>query len=233
MGEFAAMIAHEINQPLMAAGTYTRLVADALRTPGPHDATASASAEKAAVQVQRAAEVVRKLRALIRLDQSGRAPLAVERILRETLDLFRPELERFGVAVRLALDPDLPLVMADLLQIEQVLLNVLRNAAEAMHGAGDGGGTITIAARRDGDDYIEIELRDTGPGLANGMDGDLQTLHSTKAEGLGIGLPLCRSIVQAHGGTFTIADAPGGGAVVRFTLPTANTRVTHASGADR
>ena len=94
------MIAHEINQPLMAAGTYTRLTADTLRSVGPSGAAALETAEKATAQAQRAADVVRQLRALIRLDQSDRAPAAVERIVRETLDLCRVELERHGITAR-------------------------------------------------------------------------------------------------------------------------------------
>jgi signal transduction histidine kinase len=220
MGELAAMIAHEINQPLMAAGTYSRMVADTLRSGGgAQDSSAVDIADKAAAQVQRAADVVRQLRALIRLDQSGRAPVSFERVVRETLDLYRPALDRHGIAVRVALDADLPPVMIDLLQIEQVLLNLLRNAAEAMAEAGRGG-TIVIAASVAGPREVAVEVRDTGPGFPPEFAADLPLLSSSKAEGLGVGLSLCRSIVEAHGGRIAMANE-GGGAVVRFTLPVA------------
>lgn len=220
MGELAAMIAHEINQPLTAAGTYSRMVADTLRSGGgAQDASAVDIADKAAAQVQRAADVVRQLRALIRLDQSGRAPVSFERVVRETLDLYRPALDRHGIAVRVALDADLPPVMIDLLQIEQVLLNLLRNAAEAMAEAGRGG-TIVIAASVAGAREVAVEVRDTGPGFPPEFAADLPLLSSRKAEGLGVGLSLCRSIVEAHGGRIAMANE-GGGAVVRFTLPVA------------
>jgi len=221
LGEFAAMIAHEINQPLMAAGTYTRLVADTLRAPGAPDASVAETAEKAAVQVQRAADVVRQLRALIRLDQSGRAPVAVERIVRETLDLCRPELDRHGVSARVALDPNLPPVMVDLLQIEQVLLNLLRNAAEAMSGSNRAGSTVTVSAAAAGAGEVAVEVRDSGPGFPpEFLAAEFPPLSSSKADGLGVGLSLCRSIVEAHGGTLSLGGGPGG-AVVRFTLPAA------------
>jgi len=220
MGELAAMIAHEVNQPLMAAGTYTRLVADTLRS-GSNHGSAVETAEKAATQVQRAAEVVRRLRALIRLDQSGRAPTGVDRIVRETLELCRPELDRHGVVVRVALASNLPVVMVDLLQIEQVLLNLLRNSTEAMEEAGHTGGTIAIAASTAGPDEVEIEVRDTGPGFVpEFVAGEVPPLSSNKPEGFGLGLSLCRSIIESHGGRLTVGGGPGG-AVVRFTLPVA------------
>jgi signal transduction histidine kinase len=217
MGELAAMVAHEINQPLMAAGTYTRLVADSLNTievpPSVFD-----TAEKAAAQVQRAADVVRQLRAFIRLDQSNRAPATIERIVNETVELYRPELDRGGVTVRLALDPRLPQVTVDLLQIEQVLLNLLRNSAEAMADAGQKAGVITIGATQQSPDRVTIEVQDNGPGFPPELlTGDLAALPSRKAEGLGIGLSLCRSIVEAHGGRLDFVN--GSGATIRFTLP--------------
>jgi signal transduction histidine kinase len=220
MGELAAAIAHEINQPLMAAGTYARLVAETLRGGRRDDLSVVETAGKAVAQVERAAEVVRRLRALIRLDQSGRAPTSVDRIMRETLDLSRPDFDRHGVTARLALESGLPPVMVDLLQVEQVVLNLVRNAIEAMHDAGHRGGTITISARR-AEAEVEIEIRDTGPGFpADLASGELPPLSSTKSEGLGVGLSLCRSIVESHGGRLSVSGGAGG-AVVRFTLPAA------------
>ncbi|HET9714635.1 MAG TPA: ATP-binding protein [Pseudolabrys sp.] len=221
IGEFAAMIAHEINQPLTAAGTYTRLTADTLRSAGSEGAAALETAEKAAVQTQRAAEVVRQLRALIRLDQSGRAPVTVDRIVRETLDLCRIELDRRGIATRVAIDGDLPPVMVDLLQIEQVMLNLLRNSAEAMSETSHSERLIFIKATASASDHVTIEVRDRGPGFPAEFNGAaFPPLSSSKSEGLGVGLSLCRSIVVAHGGEFTIGGGAQG-AVVSFTLPTA------------
>ncbi len=225
MGEFAAMVAHEINQPLMAAGTYARLIADTLRSGDRHEASTVETAEKTAAQVQRAADVMRRLRALIRLDQSGRAPVSVSQIVRETLALSRPFLDRHGVTVRVTLDSGLPPAMADLLQVEQVLLNLLRNAAEAMATTGPGG-VVTIAASAAGADRIAISVLDTGPGFPPDFAADdLPPLTSSKPDGLGVGLSLCRSIVEAHGGELTIGGRDDGrpGAAVRFTLPVART----------
>lgn len=221
MGEFAAMIAHEINQPLMAAGTYTRLVVDTLRSAGGEAAQAKETAEKAANQVERAADVVRHLRALIRLDKSDRAPASVERIVRETLNLMRPEFDRLGISVQSSVEADLRPVMVDLLQIEQVLLNLLRNSAQAIAAAGRAGGTIAIGASPVGTDYVQIEIRDSGPGFSpEVVAAEFPLLLSTKSEGLGLGLSLCRSIVESHSGRMNIGGGTSG-ATVRFTLPVA------------
>jgi C4-dicarboxylate-specific signal transduction histidine kinase len=219
MGELAAAVAHEINQPLTAAGTYARLVADTLRSGDGDKAVMVETAGKAAAQVERAAEVVRRLRALIRLDQTGRAPIDVERIVRETLELCQPDLDRYGIRTRVALDSGLPHVLVDLLQIEQVLLNLVRNAIEAMHGLG-GGGVITVEATRTGD-TVELAVSDTGPGFPPEVVAEeFLPLSSTKEEGLGVGLSLSRSIVEAHGGKLALGgDAHG--ARVLITLPVA------------
>ena len=221
MGELAAAVAHEINQPLMAAGTYARLVVDTLRSGESKDMTVVETAGKAVSQVERAAEVVKRLRALIRLDQSGRAPARIERIVQETLELCRPNLDRHNVKVSVALDDRLPPVMVDLLQIEQVLLNLLRNAIEAVSEVDRRDGAISIEASSNGADAIEIRLRDNGPGFPDEVALDqVPPLSSAKPEGLGIGLSLCRSIIEAHGGRMWLSGATPG-AIVHFTLPTA------------
>jgi len=221
MGELAAAIAHEINQPLAAAGTYTRLVKDALQEGGCDPAMVVETAEKAAAQVERAAEVVRRLRALVRLDRSGRAPCSVERIVKETIAMCQPGLDRGHIVVRCSVAANLPPVMVDMLQIEQTLLNLMRNSIEAMAAAGQGKGTISVEAVYDAGDKIEIRVADDGPGFsASFFDSPLLSLVSEKAQGLGMGLPLCRSIVEAHGGQLWFARN-GGGALVHFTLPVA------------
>jgi two-component system, LuxR family, sensor kinase FixL len=221
LGELAAAVAHEINQPLAAAGTYTRLVNDALHEGGADPAVVAETANKAVVQIERAAEVVRRLRALVRLDRSGRAPCGVERIIKETIALCQPALDRSHIAVRWSVDTELPLVMVDMLQIGQTLLNLMRNSIEAITEAGHVEGLISIeAARREGD-RVEIRVADNGPGFPPGfMDNPFLPLASHKAEGLGVGLPLCRSIVESHGGQLWL-NRDAGGADVHFTLPVA------------
>jgi signal transduction histidine kinase len=220
MGELAAAVAHELNQPLMAAGTYTRLVNDAMSAAPVDVVTAAETAKKAVAQVERAAEVVRHLRALVRLDRSNRALCRFEQIVEEALELCRPDLDRTHVTARTDIAADLPRIMVDLLQVEQVLINLLRNAIEAI---GNRRGSILIAAKTFDAESIEVRVVDTGPGFPPTLlESAFLPLSSSKAEGLGIGLPLCRSIVEAHGGKLWIDDGAQGGAV-HFTLPIAKT----------
>jgi two-component system sensor kinase FixL len=221
MGELAAAVAHELNQPLMAAGTYTRLVDDAMREGNADAASVAETARKAVAQVERAAEVVRRLRALVRLDRSSRAACRVEHIVKETIDLCRHDLDRIQVTARTVIAADLPPVMVDMLQIEQALLNLLRNSIEAIGETGRG--SISIEAALEGDDFVEIRVRDSGPGFPPDLVANpFLPFASTKAEGLGIGLALCRSIIEAHGGRLRLnGDSPGG--AVHFTLPIVKT----------
>ena len=219
MGELAAAVAHEINQPLLAAGTYTRLVADALRTGHDNPDATAETALKAAAQVERAAEVVRRLRALVRLDRSNLVACRVDRIVRETIELCQPDLDGAGLKIQQSVAAGLPLVMVDILQIEQVLLNLLRNSMDAIREAGRG--TIAIEAAVKDADFVMVSVRDSGPGLSPDRAANpFLPLLSTKKEGLGVGLSLCRSLIEANGGRIWLdADAPG--ASMHFTLPVA------------
>jgi two-component system sensor kinase FixL len=223
MGELAAAVAHELNQPLTAAGTYTRLVNEAMRAGDRDVKLVAETANKAAAQVERAADVVRRLRALVRLDRSNRAPCHFEQIVEETLELCQPDLDRARVTVRTAIAAGLPRVMVDLLQIEQVLINLVRNAVEAIGESGSLQGTVLIEAKPADADFVEVRVEDSGPGFAPSLlENAFLPLSTSKAEGLGIGLPLCRTIVEAHGGRLWLDDTARGGAI-RFTLPVAKT----------
>ncbi len=222
IGELAAAVAHEINQPLSAAGTYARLVADALRTGYDNADAVAETAMKAATQVERAAAVVRHLRALVRLDRSNLIACRVDRIVRETIDLCQPDLDRAGVKIQQSIVPGLPLVMVDMLQIEQALLNLMRNSIDAIGGAGQR--TIAIEAAIKDADFVVVSVRDSGPGFPPDRAANpFLPLSSTKKEGLGIGLSLCRSLIEAHGGRIWLGpETPG--ATMHFTLPVAPVR---------
>lgn len=222
LGELAAAVAHEINQPLAAAGTYARIVNDALHESGADPVMVAETATKAAVQIERAAEVVRQLRALVRLDRSARGPCSVERIVKETIALCQPALDRSHIVVQWNVDTKLPPVIVDMLQIGQTLLNLMRNSIEAITESKHRNGVISIEAALDDRNRVEIRVADNGPGFPSDfMDNPFLPLASQKAEGLGIGLPLCRSIVEAHGGRLWL-DRNARGAAVHFTLPVAN-----------
>ncbi len=177
------------------------------------------TAKKAAAQVERAAAVVRRLRALVRLDRSNRVACRVDRIVREIIDLCEPDLERLGVKVSQSIAPGLPSVMVDMLQIEQALLNLVRNSIDAIGETGQG--TIAIEAVLADADFVEVRVRDSGPGFPpDRASNPFLPLSSTKKEGLGVGLPLCRSLVEAHGGRIWL-DAVTQGAAIHLTLPVA------------
>jgi two-component system, LuxR family, sensor kinase FixL len=220
LGELAAAVAHEINQPLAAAGTYTRFVSTSLRE-GDSDLTRLAeTAEKAAGQVQRAAEVVRRLRALVRLDRTARAPCSVEQIVKDSIALCQPGLDHTHIIVRWTAPAKLPRVMVDILQIEQTLLNLIKNSIEAISENKHRNGVIDIKAVLQHSDMVEIQVADNGPGFSPDFADAFLPFTSKKAEGLGVGLPLCRTIVEAHGGLLWL-NREARGAEVRFTLPVA------------
>lgn len=213
MGEFAAALAHEINQPLTAIANYARVARNA-----PSISLASEAAERVITQVDRAAEVVRRLRNFIRLGQRETGPAQVRTLVEAAVSYCRAELDRLGVAVQVRIARDMPPVSVDAVQIEQVLVNLLRNSAEALCDAGRHDGSIVVTAVRDGASIV-IEVRDNGPGFDPNLAERAATpFITTKPEGLGLGLSLARSIVEAHGGMLSI-ESSAFGASVSFTLP--------------
>ena len=223
MGELAAAIAHEINQPLSAAGTYTNVVAEALRDETLKDRSVGEMAGKAAKQINRAADVVRRLRTLVRLGRSELSPTSISLIVQEASEIVRPDLERVNIALKMELEANMPLVMADRLQIEQVLLNLIRNSMEALVGAKIRQGQISVFALRKTPGLVELGVHDTGPGFESAVRVG-PPLLTTKTDGLGIGLSLCRSIAKAHGSDLTISSTTGG-ATVTIVLPIAEDAV--------
>lgn len=222
MGELATVLAHEINQPLMAAGTYSRMAARSIAA-GDGPDKAGETAAKAVAQIERAAQVVRRLRELIRLGRSELAPVSVSRLVSDTLELLRPDIERSNVRIEQRLPPNLPAVLVDALQIEQVLLNLVRNAIEAIRDGAVDRGVVTIRAAIVQPGQVQIEVLDNGPGFPEDRaSGAHAPFDTSKADGLGVGLSLSRSIVDAHGGHMHIANTETG-ACVRFTLPAAET----------
>ncbi len=218
INEISAAVVHEINQPLTAAATYTRLLAEELGEKDFSVAEARDSAEKANTQVQRAADVVRRLRDLIQTGRLVQSSAEVSELLNAALEVVKPELHRAGVVIESQVEADLPPVSADALQIEQVLINLVRNAYEAIEASGRKPGVIRVKARRSSKGEMEIIVGDSGPGFdAEQIANQFTPFHTTKRGGLGIGLNLCRSIVEAHGGRIWLANGERG-AEVHFTL---------------
>jgi two-component system sensor kinase FixL len=219
----AAGLAHELNQPLTAATNYLRVVSR-LAFPGPERpglALAREAMEEAQGAVLRAAEIVRGLRSFIGRPGTGeRGTVALPELMREAIEVALPARERGGLAVALDAAPGLPGVRAERAQLRQMLVNLLRNAAEAIREEGEQG-EVTLSARRgDRPGTVVLEVADSGPGLSPELEERLfSPFVSTRRGGLGLGLAICRAVAEDHGGRIEAAARPGGGTVFSVTLP--------------
>lgn len=223
MGAFATALAHELNQPLTAASNYARATTLALDGDNPKLAEARHAAGKLVEQVDRSAQVVRRLRNLLQAGRIETAPQSVPQFLTECVAIVTPEY-RSGADISMSIQPDMPPVAIDLIQIEHVMTNLLRNAIEALDDGSTVDPKITINAHQLSPEYVEIEVSDNGPGFPPDVDLSLSgPVASEKPDGLGIGLSICRSIVQAHGGSISVERRLRGAAVL-FTLPVSRDR---------
>lgn len=216
LGEMASSLAHEINQPLAAIANYAR--GCERRIAGGHDGAGVVEGLRLiAGQAERAAGIVKRMRGFVRKRAPEPLPLDINEAVREALELFHGVAGRRGLRVSLNLAETLPRVRADRVQIEQVVLNLVQNAAEAMAGRDRRHLAIVTAETASG---VEVAVTDNGPGLATEARTRLfEPFFTTKAEGLGLGLSLSRSIVEAHGGRLWAEDAAKSGACFRFTIP--------------
>lgn len=221
-GELATAIAHEINQPLTAIANYTQLIRHYLEDGYGDRQLAIEAATKVAAQVERTDAVIKSFRELIKRGRPQIRPETVADIFRETLDLVSPLLQREGVEVSVAVARGVRSVLADKLQIQQVLINLIANATEAMAKNGDGDKRLSlVASNSPGGEEVGITVADNGPGFPKGFDIRRPALFaSSKADGLGVGLSFSRTIVESHGGEMQIGGGPEG-AVVSMKLKAA------------
>ena len=221
MGEMASAIAHEINQPLTAIANYANASLRLLKAGNLSAEETADTMQRLANEAERAGAVVRKMRGFVRSEEGHLQALGVDELFADVLRLTHAEAAQYEIDVSAAPVGDLPKVLADAIQIEQVLLNLVRNALEAIDAAGASERRVVLSAVAAGDAMVEIQVRDTGPGLtAAAADKVFEPFYTTKNEGIGIGLALSRSIADAHGGRLW-ADASSSGALFRLTLPIA------------
>lgn len=220
MGEMAAALAHELNQPL-AAGANFFGTAELLLEGMDGAADAAAMVKLGSSQIMRAGDIIRRLRDFIAKGESELRVEPLEPIVREATALGLVGSRQLGVEVSYDLAPEASHVIVDRIQIQQVLVNMLRNAAEALRAMPEGARTIRVEARVENEEMVRLSVIDSGAGLpAEVLDNLYAPFLSTKGEGgLGIGLSICRRIVEAHGGVLTAANEPTGGAHLSFTLP--------------
>ena len=219
MGEMASALAHELNQPLAAISNYMkgsrRLLAGSV---DPNTPKVESALDRAAEQALRAGQIIRRLRDFVSRGESEKRVESLSKLIEEAGALGLAGAREQNVQLRFSLDPGADLVLADRVQIQQVLVNLFRNALEAM--AQSPQRELVVANARVADGMIEVEVSDTGSGFQSDVLPNLfQTFFTTKETGMGVGLSISRSIIEAHGGRMWAESNASGGATFRFTLP--------------
>jgi two-component system, LuxR family, sensor histidine kinase DctS len=217
VGEMASTLAHELNQPLMALSNFAVAARALAVQSAPPDMLAGAL-DEIVEQSKRASEIVKRVRAFINPQRAQYEILDVDGVIKHAAALLMPELRRDGIALRLALDDGGARVRGDRVLLEQVLVNLIHNAMHAMQDRPRG--SIELASRRV-DQSVRVTVGDEGPGIPlEQREQIFAPFFTTRPDGLGLGLNICRTIVEAHGGFMTVDSAAGGGAAFSFTLPT-------------
>jgi PAS domain S-box-containing protein len=221
LGELTASIAHEVNQPLGAILTNGEAALRWLDRPEPDLDELRALSTRAVADARRAADVIDRIRAMAVRTEPTYAAVALRGVVEDVTMFLRPELRRQNVEAVLELAPDLPDVFADRVQLQQVLANLAVNAVQAMAQPGRSVRRLTIRTAQVDVRTVSVEVEDSGPGIAAGhMDRLFQSFFTTKDGGMGIGLAICRSIIEAHGGSIRASNLTDGrGARFHFTLP--------------
>jgi C4-dicarboxylate-specific signal transduction histidine kinase len=225
MGQLTGSIAHEINQPITATVTGAQAALRWLdREPPALDEVRQLLARIVA-DGTRASEVVSRTRELIKKAPPQRDPLEINGPIRDVIELTRTEAMKNGVSIRAKLAEGLPPVRGDRVQLQQVMLNLIINAIEAMSGLDRGKREVLISTERTGLGDVLVVVRDTGPGLSpEDRERIFEAFYTTKSAGLGMGLSICRSIIEAHGGRLWATANGTQGATLQFALPAHSAR---------
>jgi C4-dicarboxylate-specific signal transduction histidine kinase len=220
MGQLTASIAHEINQPIGAAITYANAALNWLRRPSPNLEEVRRALGLIVEAGIRAGDVIDRIRALVKKAPPRKGRVEINEVVLEIIELTRREIAENAISVQLRLAESLPAVQGDRVQLQQVILNLLINAVEAMSESNEGSRELLISTRRSESEGVLVAVRDSGPGLApESIDRLFESFYTTKPDGLGMGLSICHSIIEAHQGRlWATANVPRG-AVFQFTLP--------------
>jgi two-component system, LuxR family, sensor kinase FixL len=230
LGEMASALAHELNQPLSAIANYMKGSRRLLENiSDPQAVMIREAMDKAAEQSLRAGQIIRRLRDFVARGETERRIESLKKLVEEASALALVGAKDRGVRVTYALDPRLDLVLADKVQIQQVVLNLMRNAIESMEQSERR--DLVVSTERGDDGMAIVKIADTGTGIAPEIAGQLfQPFVTTKSQGLGVGLSISRTIVESHGGRIWVESNPGGGTVFRFTLRTVREEDMHDAG---
>jgi PAS domain S-box-containing protein len=218
MGELTASLAHEIRQPISAAVTNAKTCLRWLGRDEPDVAEACEAASRLVKDVTRAADIIGRISSLFKKGALQRELVDVNELIREMIVLLRSEVNRYSISIRIELAEDLPKVMADRVQLQQVFMNLMLNGVDAMKETTDGG-ELTIKSETS-DGQLLISVSDTGVGFpAEQAEQIFRAFFTTKDNGTGMGLPISRSIIESHGGRLWATGSSGRGATFQFTLP--------------
>jgi signal transduction histidine kinase/PAS domain-containing protein len=219
MGELTASLAHEIKQPITAAGTDARTCLRWLTRDDPDVSEACEAASRLVTDVTRAAEIISRISLLFKKGALQQELVDINEVIREMIVLLRSEASRYSISIRGKLANDLPKMKGDRVQLQQVLMNLMLNGIEAMKDMGTGG-ELTIKSQQDDNRQVLISVSDTGLGLEPEQAEQIfHAFFTTKPQGTGMGLPISRSIVESHGGRLWAGPNAGRGAIFQFTLP--------------
>jgi signal transduction histidine kinase len=218
VGELAAAIAHEVNQPLSAVVTNAHACLRWLLANPPNLAKCREAAERIIRDGKDAGEVVRRVRALFKRTSGEKVTLDLNEVIGEVLRLVRGDAARRRIIVETDLDRNLPSVVGDRIQLQQVVLNLLLNGIEAMDPVVDRPKKLCVRSARQSVDAVVVEIRDHGVGMED-PEKAFEAFFTTKENGMGMGLAICRSIIDAHDGRLWVASTEGPGATFCFTVP--------------
>jgi len=229
LGELAASIAHEVNQPLSGVVSNGGACLRWLAADVPNVEEARETARRIVRDGTRAGEVIARIRALAKRAATSRERLDLNETIQDVFDLVRDEATKKSVITQTQFADDLSPVSGDRVQLQQVMLNLLMNAIEAMSSVSDRARELVITTRNIDRDHVEITVEDSGIGIeADKMDKIFDSFYTTKPGGMGMGLSICRSILQAHGGRLWATAKDGTGAIFHLTLPKHHEEESHA-----
>jgi len=218
MGELSAMLAHELNQPLTAAINYAEAARHLLVSAGEAPPKVLDFVQKASAQAERAGQIIRRLRSFVEKREAERSREQLSLVVEEASDFAATGTKIEGIELIFDFANDLPSIEMDRTQIQQVVVNLVRNAIDALRQAPRR--TITITTRADGEGFQEVSVTDSGPGIVPEVAAQLfKPFVTSKPDGMGIGLSVSQSIIEAHGGTIRAEPNPGGGTIFKFNLP--------------
>ena len=222
MGQLSASIAHEVNQPLAAAVTHAQAALRWLGARPPDLEEARRAVGRIVKEGDRASDVIGRIRALVKKAPPRKDDFEINEAIREVIALTRGEVVKNSVSVETQLAEGLPLIQGDRVQLQQVILNLIINAVEAMSGVSEGARELLISTAKAASDGAVVAVRDSGPGLAPAnLERFFEAFYTTKPSGLGMGLSICRSIIEAHGGQVWASSNDGPGTTFQFSLPSA------------